>query len=139
MKQKFPAGAFFVAAGSLLLLAGVGTLHLNPGHALSYVLLGVGCGLLGQGIGQWVQQKVLRKYPDTAHALTVAAHDERNVAIANQSKARAFDLMTFVFGIVMLCFALMNVDWPVILLLVGAYLLVEGYAVYYRIKLEKEM
>ncbi len=39
----------------------------------------------------------------------------------------------------MISFALMGVDLAPLLLLVFAYLLVVGYSVYYRIKLEKEM
>ncbi|WP_300281858.1 hypothetical protein [uncultured Subdoligranulum sp.] len=45
----------------------------------------------------------------------------------------------FVFGALLLAFALMQVDLTAVLLLVGAYLLVQGYAVYCRIRLEKEM
>lgn len=47
--------------------------------------------------------------------------------------------MVFVFAALLLTFALMKVDLTAILLLVGAYLLVQGYAVYCRIRLEKEM
>ena len=39
----------------------------------------------------------------------------------------------------MLCFALMKVELSVVLLLVGVYLVIEGYAVYQMVKLDKEM
>ncbi|HJA26492.1 MAG TPA: hypothetical protein H9795_10575, partial [Candidatus Fournierella merdigallinarum] len=65
--------------------------------------------------------------------------DERNRAIADRAKGRAFDLMTFVFGALMLTFALMEVELAAVLLLVAACLFVECSAVYYRCKLEKQM
>ena len=49
------------------------------------------------------------------------------------------DRRVFVFGALLLAFALMQVDLTAIRLLVGAYLLVQGYAVYCRVRLEKEM
>ena len=47
--------------------------------------------------------------------------------------------MTFVFGALMVSFALMGVDLAAVLLLVAAYLFVEGSAVWYRVRFEKEM
>lgn len=47
--------------------------------------------------------------------------------------------MTFVFGALMFTFALMDADLVVIVLLVAAYLFVQGSAIYYRQKYEKEM
>ena len=46
---------------------------------------------------------------------------------------------TFVYGALMLCFALMQIDFAAVLLLVFSYLFVEGYAVYCRIQIEKEI
>ena len=47
---------------------------------------------------------------------------EQNIMIASRAKARAFDMMTFVFGALMVCFALMQIDLAAILLLVFVYL-----------------
>lgn len=71
--------------------------------------------------------------------MDIAINDERNIAIANRAKGKAFDRMTFVFGALMVSFALMGVDMIAVLLLVFAYLLVHGYAIYYRFRLEQEM
>ena len=94
---------------------------------------------LGNGIAQLVQRWALQKDPELARQQEIEVGDERNIRLAEGAKARAFDLMVFVFGALMLIFALMQVDLAAILLLVGAYLLVQGYAVYCRIRLEKEM
>ena len=48
-------------------------------------------------------------------------------------------MMLFLFGALMLIFAIMGVDLAAVLLLVFAYLFVHGCAVYYRIKYEREM
>lgn len=107
--------------------------------ALPYVCIGVGCGLFGQGMGNLISQRALRSDPELKKKLDIEKKDERNIAIMNQAKGKAFDAMTFVFSALMLCFALMGVDVIPLLLLVFAYLLVHGLVLYYRFQLEKEM
>ena len=106
---------------------------------LPYVLVGIGCGIFGYGMSNIVSQKAISKDLDLQRQLEIEKNDERNIAIATKSKAKAYDLMTFLFGVLMLSFALMNIDMAVILLLVAAYLSVHIYGIYYRIKYEKEM
>ena len=106
---------------------------------LPYVLVGTGCGILGYGMSNIVSKKAISKDLDLERQLEIEKNDERNIAISTKSKAKAYDLMTFLFGVLMLSFALMNIDMTVILLLVAAYLSVHIYGIYYRIKYEKEM
>ncbi|MGN0426451.1 MAG: hypothetical protein ACI4F0_01505 [Agathobacter sp.] len=106
---------------------------------LPYILIGVGCGAFGSGISNIISKKAISKDADLQKKLTIEENDERNIAIANRSKAKAFDCMTFVFGILMLTFALMNFDMAATLLLVAAYLFVHIYGIYFRFKYEKEM
>lgn len=134
----------WIVVGVVLWGIAVLLLRQNPGNsgfwrALPYVCLGVGAGLLGQSIGQMVQRKALQSDPELARQQEIEAGDERNIQLAQRAKAKAFDLMVFVFSALLLVFALMGVDLTAILLLVAAYLLVQGYAVYCRVKLEKEM
>ena len=134
----------WIVVGVVLWGIAVLLLRQNPGNsgfwrALPYVCLGVGAGLLGQGIGRMVQRKALQSDPELARQQEIEAEDERNIQLAQRAKAKAFDLMVFVFSALLLVFALMGVDLTAILLLVAAYLLVQGYAVYCRVKLEKEM
>lgn len=129
-----------------LLLLGIG-LYLvktvdNPQGimlALPYVCIGVGCGLFGQGMGSILSQKAIQNHPEIQKRMDIEKNDERNIAIANRAKGKAFDIMTFVFGALMLAFALMGVDMVAVLLLVFAYLFVHGYAIYYRCKYNEEM
>lgn len=135
----------YIVTGALLLLVAALLLKLAPAQeqpllrVLPFLCLGVGAGLLGQGVGQLLQRKALQGNPELARQQQIEVEDERNVQLAQRAKAKAFDLMIFVFGALLLAFALMQVDLTAILLLVGAYLLVQGYAVYCRVRLEKEM
>ena len=98
---------------------------------LPYVLMGIGCGILGYGMSNIVSPKAISKDLDLQRQLEIEKNDERNIEIATKSKAKAYDLMTFLFGVLMLSFALMNIDMAVILLLVAAYLSVHIYGIYY--------
>lgn len=106
---------------------------------LPFVALGVGCGLFGHGTGNWIREKALQGSPELQQEMAILQKDERNVAIANRAKGKAFDWMLYLFGTLMVIFALMQVDLAVILLLVLAYLTVVGVHIYYLSRFEKEM
>lgn len=59
--------------------------------------------------------------PDLQKQLEIEQKDERNIAISNSAKGKAFDIMLFVYGALMLSFALMQVDLAAILLFVFCY------------------
>lgn len=132
----------FVVAGLVLAAAGLAMLRLMPqawGGPLPYLCLGVGTGAFGWGGGELLKQWALKGEPDLQKRMDIEANDERNVALANRAKARAYDCMLYVFGALMLSFVLMDVDLAAILLLVGAYLLVVGISVYCYVRYDKEM
>lgn len=106
---------------------------------LPYVLIGIGCGLFGQGMGGVIERSVLKKHPELIKQKEIGVNDERNQQISNRAKAKAYDMMVFVFGALMIALALMNVDLAVVLLMVFAYLFVVGSHIYYRVKFEKEL
>lgn len=143
MKSK-AFGWISVLAGLLLLAAGLYCLKTSgglqgPGPIIPYVCVGVGCGLFGQGLSALITQLALGRDPALQKKLEIEEKDERNRAIADRSKGKAFDSMTFVFGALMFSLALMRVDTAPLLLLVFAYLYVHGCAVFYRCKYEKEL
>ena len=108
-------------------------------RALPFVMIGLGCGIFGQGMGGVIQKRALKNSPEILKQQEIEQKDERNIEIASRAKAKAYDMMVFVFGALMVAFALMGVDLVAVLLLVFAYLFVVGYGIYVRIKLEKEM
>lgn len=133
-----------LAVGVILLITGLYLVKTSshPGvfmTALPYVCIGVGCGAFGHGMGNIISIKIIQKNPDVQKQMEIEQKDERNAIIANRAKAKASDIMIFVFGALMIAFALMGVDMIPVLLFVFAYLFVQGYAVYYRCKYEKEM
>ena len=133
-----------VAAGLLLLVVGLYLVRTLAGpqgflRALPYVCIGAGCGLFGGCLGSLLGERAVQSDPELARRLRIEQNDERNIAVANRAKGKAYDCMTFVLGALMVSFALMGVDLVPLLLLVFAYLLVHGVALYYRVKFEKEM
>ena len=143
MKSKITNSVAMIL-GLLLLVTGlflpkIGAVLQGVRLALPYICMGVGCGLFSHGMGNLISQRALRNDPELKKKLDIEKKDERNIAIMNQAKSKAFDAMTFVFSALMLCFALMGVDVIPLLLLVFAYLLVHGLVLYYRFQLEKEM
>lgn len=130
-------GIVSISAGILML----GTLE-NPSKfiiTLSYIFIGVGCGVFGHGMGNFVVAKAIQHNPEAEQQINIIRNDERNIAIANRAKAKAYDLMTYSFGALLLIFALMGIDLIPLLLIASAYLFIQAYAVYYRIKFDKEM
>lgn len=106
---------------------------------LPFVCLGIGCGAFGHGMGDLLSRKALENDPELARSLAIEQQDERNIALANRAKGKAFDIMLYVYGALVVSFALMGMDLASLLLLVFAYLLVVGCSIYYRVKYDKEM
>lgn len=107
--------------------------------ALPYICVGLGCGIFGHGMGNVISRKTLKNSPDLQKQLDIDKNDERNVAIRNSAKAKAYDMMIFVFGALMLSYALMGINMTAVLLLVFAYLFVITFGLYYHFKYDKEM
>ena len=126
-------GLAAVVAGFILARMGAGS------APLPYVLLGVGCGAFGWGAGELLRQWAVRADPGLEKQLRIEQTDERNQLVANKAKARAYDASVYIYSALMLCFALMQVELAVILLLVGAYLLVVGISIYYYVKYNREL
>lgn len=127
-----------------IVFIGIGFLLLKEFESMAslpypYVLIGIGVGTFGSGLSGIIEKSVYKNHPDIARQKEINLKDERNQAIGNRAKAKAYDCMVFVFGALMLCFSLMQSDLKVILLLVFAYLFVIGYGLFYRIKYDKEM
>lgn len=108
-------------------------------RALAGILIGAGCGIFGHNLGTVVQTKIMEKNPTEAHKIEIEQNDERNILIGNTAKSNAFDAMGYIYATIILIFVLLNVDYIVIMLLVGAYLLVHGIMIFHLSKLTKEM
>lgn len=132
------------AFGFILFVAGLALAISLPDaqgimRTLPYICVGIGSGIFGGNVGTAIKNRHLKKDPNAAKQLEIDTKDERNVAINNRAKAKAFDLMLIVYGALMLAFALMRVDMYVVLAFVAAYLFVVFSMVYYINKYHKEM
>lgn len=106
---------------------------------LPYICIGIGAGVFGHNLGELIKNLAVRKDPQAAKQIEIEAKDERNIAISNKAKAKAYDLMLMISGALMLAFALMQIDIYIILTFVAAYLFVVFIFVYYLWKYQKEM
>ncbi|MFZ5352381.1 MAG: hypothetical protein ACOZCL_06595 [Bacillota bacterium] len=136
----------YIMAITGLLLMGIGLYFVKTAvglqgiiKAIPYISVGLGCGIFGHGIGEIISHRLMKNHPDIKKQIEIDKMDERNIVIGNRAKAKAYDIMIYVFSSLMLAFVLMDIDLIVILLLVFAYLFVVGYGIYYRCKYEKEM
>lgn len=125
--------------GVVLWAVGFWLVKADLGSTLGYVCIGLGCGMFGYGTGELISRRALKSDPALQRQMEIIKNDERNIAIADHAKGRAFDMMTFVFGALMVSFALMGMDLAAVLLLVAAYLFVHGYALYWRFRYDREM
>ena len=81
-------GLILMAVGLYLLRcyeAAEGVLRVLP-----FLLIGLGCGLFGQGAGNMVGKRALKNSSEIARQLEIEQKDERNVKISHWSKAKAF-------------------------------------------------
>lgn len=108
-------------------------------RTLPYISIGLGCGIFSHGTGEIISRRAVKNCPEIKKQMEIDRKDERNIAIANRAKARGYDMMIFIFGALMLVFALMGVDFAAVLLLVFSYIFVVGYSLYYRFKYDREM
>ena len=106
---------------------------------LPYICIGIGAGMFGGNLGISIKIHLLKKDPVAARKAEIEANDERNIAISNKAKAKAYDLMQLVFGALIIVFTLMGVGMYVILTFVVAYLFIMFSMIYYLNKYNKEM
>jgi len=144
MMKSLKSNYIEIVMGVALLVIGLclSKFFVNPQGvmlAVPYVCIGLGCGIFGHGMGNYISYKAIKGNPEVKKQLNIDKNDESNIEIANKSKAKAYDIMTFVYVALIVCFALMGIDVIAILLLVFTYLFVQGYGIYYRCKYDKEM
>lgn len=136
--------ALFSAVGLILFTTGLVLIKFSQDaegilRTLPYICIGIGTGIFGHSIGELMRNLAMRKDPQAAKQIEIETKDERNIAIGNKAKAKAYDLMLMIFGALMLALALMQVEIYVILAFVAAYLFIVFICVYYLWKYQKEM
>ena len=106
---------------------------------VSYVVFGIGFGLVGDALGRLNSMRLEKKDPERMKIIRVERNDERNIAIDEKARAKAFSFMTYLYAVVLVVLAVMRVDLKSLLIMVAAYLLVVMYSLFVKFKLYKEM
>ena len=106
---------------------------------IPYIFIAIGCGILGHFTGNLIQYYSTKNNEELKRQIEIEKNDERNVLIAEKSKAKAYDLMIYLFAAMLIIFSLMGADKLQILVLVSIYLSLQIYALYWKSKFESRM
>lgn len=106
---------------------------------IPYIFIGVGCGIFGHFMGNIIKYFSTKNHEELEKQIHIDKNDERNILIAEKSKAKAYDLMVYLFVAMLITFSLMGVDKLAIIIIVVIYLSIQIYALYWRSKYENKM
>lgn len=141
MKNKvfLGLGLVLLLGGALVLLFGEG-LGLPFGNAVPYIYLplAVGWVFTVYGLGDIVSRRVAKTQPETARRVAIEQADERNIALSNKAKAKAYDRMLYIFSALVVVLAVTGAGVWAVLLCVAAYILVVCINIYYLARYQKE-
>lgn len=137
-RYTFIVGGIALIAMDLLLLKYADTSD-SFLQVLPFYCIGIGCGAFGYGSGESMKAYALKDNPEIQRMIEIEQKDERNRLIANAAKARAYDVMIYLFAALIICFGLMGMELAPLLMLIAAFLFVEGVMVVQMVKLNKEL
>ena len=106
---------------------------------ISYLLIGLGCGLFGHFMGNLLKRYSTKNLEELERLIQIETNDERNLLIAEKSKAKAYDLLTYLFVAMVIILSLMGVDLVAIIMIVAVYLSIQIYALFWRSKFENTL
>lgn len=106
---------------------------------IPYIFIGVGCGIFGHFMGNVIKYFSTKNNAELERQIKIDKNDERNILIAEKSKAKAYDLMIYLFAAMLIIFSLMGVDKLAIIMTVAIYLSIQIYTLYWRSKFENKM
>lgn len=103
---KVGRSIFLSAIGFVIMGAGLALIKLLPKtdgilKTLPYLCVGIGAGIFGGNLGTAIKNKAVLQNPQVAKQIEIEQKDERNQAIRNKAKARAYDLMIYVYAAIL--------------------------------------
>lgn len=137
--NKYRIKLVLAMIGIILTIIGFIFIEANQFKVFFAVLAAAGFNLFCHYLGKLGMLYTMRKNPEEAKRAKIAENDERNMSISNQAKSKAFDAMGFIFGTLIVVYALLRIDIIPLILLVVAYLAVYGLMIYYIYILRKKM
>lgn len=106
---------------------------------IPYIFIGVGCGIFGHFMDNLIKYFSTKNHKELERQIQIDKNDERNILIVEKSKAKAYDLMIYLFTSILIILSLMGVDKLAIIMIVAVYLSIQIYALYWRSKFESKM
>ena len=130
-------GAIILASGAIL---GKSTRNAEGFmQTLPYILIAIGAGIFGNNLSTAFNIHAIKKDPQLGKQNDITENDERNIVIRNKAKSKSYDFMVMAFGILIIGFALMQIDMKIILAIIIVYILVILSNFCFTIKYHKEM
>ena len=132
----------FLGIGLIALGLIINKNNLSPNkmiNIISYISIAIGCVFFGHFMKNIIKHFSLKNNEELVRKIEIDENDERNVLIAEKSKARAYDMMIYMFAALILIFSLMGINKLTIIFLVVAFLSMQLYALYWRFAFEKKM
>jgi len=146
MKARRAAKSLWIgAAGALIGVAAV-LVYLfwaTPLSPLMRILLGVsafvGFSSFGHHGAELILRRMAERDPEAEHELSVAQSDERNRTIKYMAESKAFNVMSELFGLLIMVYAVLQVGTWFLAGLIAAFLLSQGAMVYFLLRLHRQM
>jgi len=130
-------GAIILASGAVL---GKSTRNAEGiMQTLPYILIAIGAGIFGNNLSTAFNIHAIKKDPKLGKQNDITENDERNIVIRNKAKSKSYDFMVMAFGVLIIGFALMQIDMKIILAIIIVYILVILSNFCFTIKYHKEM
>jgi len=130
-------GAIILASGAVL---GKSTRNAEGiMQTLPYILIAIGAGIFGNNLSTAFNIHAIKKDPQLGKQNDITENDERNIVIRNKAKSKSYDFMVMAFGVLIIGFALMQIDMKIILAIIIVYILVILSNFCFTIKYHKEM
>lgn len=140
MKRNLLKDYAFMAIGIIFILFGLvidrNFIRLD---FVSYIFIIAGLCIFGHFVSNILKYISIKNIKGLERKIEIDKNDERNIMIMNKSKSKAYDLMTYLFMIVIIAFSFMNIDKLIIIVLLALYLIIQIYAIFCRFKFEREM
>ncbi len=138
MKKSGTGFLLLIIAGVAVAVAGLLLDGIIP-KQVSGVMLGVGAGLAGMSLSNYLVWNTERKNPAIMKQAEIERRDERNGIIRSRAKAKAGDITKWLVMALAYVSILLSAPLWVTLVIVGVFLFYEFTCLYFYGKYQKEM
>ncbi len=107
--------------------------------AISGILIGIGAGLTGMSIANWIMKRMEENKPGISKLNEIEFKDERNTLIRNKAKAKAGDMTQWlIMGIALITILIRSSIW-LTLAVVAVYLAYNVLGLFFMNRYQNEM